>query len=216
MQKTIIKPTLLQPNPVSAETPPLTPPGYFARVAMAAGVCALAALSGLAVLLLRAGLPVHPLDMALAVVTLSVLAGGLAGAYWTIRMVERPVRQEDARTRVENDRLRAEMEAMQAKIARPPDLTGFEAHIGLYTLAALHLTGGDTSKRKSGLDPTVHAKAVLIARAVGLIEGERNGTKWTSDDPAVVFERLLLVAKVTPERAWIVTPTGQMSVTLEN
>ena len=198
------------------ETSPLTPPGYFARVAMAAGVCALAALSGLAVLLLRAGLPVHPLDMALAVVTLSVLAGGLAGAYWTIRMVERPVRQEDARTRVENDRLRAEMEAMQAKIAQPPDLSGFEAHIGLYTLAALHLTGQDTSKRKSGLDPKTHAKAIQIARAVGLIAGERNGTRWTSDDPIIVVEKLLLVARVTPERAWIVTPTGQMSVTLES
>lgn len=217
MQKTIIKPPVLS-QPVSAETGMgtslLTPPGYFARVALATGLCALAALGALAALLLRAGLPVHPLDMALAVLTLSALAGGLAGAYWTIRMVERPIRQEDALLRQEYEKARTEIADMQARLAKPVDTSGYQAHLGLYRLAALHLTGQDTTKRKSGLEAADHLKAMRIARAVGLFDGEGKGAHWTTVEPASVLEKLLLVSEVTPDRAWITTPTGQTSVLL--
>lgn len=216
MQKTIVKPPALL-QPVSTETPPapvLTPPGYFARVALATGFCALAALGALAALLLRAGLPVHPLDMALAVLALSALSGGLAGAYWTIRMVERPIRQEDALLRQEYERAKAEIAEMEARLAKPPDVSGYQAHLALYELAARHLTGQDTTKRKSGLDPKLHAKALMIARALGIYDGTGKGAGWTTADPVIVLEKLTLISEVKPERAWITTPTGQTSVAL--
>lgn len=222
MQKTIIKPPALsQTSPLSAsgrgvggEVESLTPPGYFARVALATGLCALAALGALATLLYRAGLPIHPLDLALAVLTLSALAAGLAGAYWTIRMVERPIRQEDALLRQEYEKARAEIAEMESRLAKPPDVSGYQAHLALYELTARHLTGQDTTKRKSGLDPKLHAKALLIARALGLYDGTGKGAGWTTTDPLLILEKLTLISEVKPDRAWITTPTGQTSVPL--
>lgn len=221
MQKTIIKnPALSQPaSPLSpdgrgAGGEGLTPPGYFARVALATSLCALAALGALAALLLRAGLPIHPLDMTLTVLALSALAGGLAGAYWTIRMVERPIHQEDTLLRQEYAKAQAEIADMQARLAKPPDVSGYQAHIALYELAARHLTGRDTTKRKSGLDPKLHAKALIIARALGLFGGSGKGAAWTTTDPALVLEKLTLISEVKPDRAWITTPNGQTSVNL--
>ena len=219
MQKTIVRPI---PNPARATAPvqpvdapaPLPPPGYFARVALAVGVCALAALGALAMLLLRAGLPVHPLDMFLAVITLSALSGGLAGAYWTIRMVERPIRQEDALLRQEFEKAQAEIAEMTARLAKPPDVSGYQTHLALHELAFRHLTGQDTTKRKSGVESKLHAKALLIARAIGLYDGTGKGAGWTTTDPAVVLDKLTLISEVTPERAWITNAGGQVSVSL--
>lgn len=225
MQNTTFRYTPKSPpsGNVSVETPPqassLTPPGYFARVAFAAGICTLTALTAIAILALRAGLPIHPFDLAMIVIALSALAGGVIGGYWTIRHIERPIRLEDRALHAENEKMRIELAEMETRLAKPADYTGHNALIAAWKLAGMHLAGLETSKAKSGLDPKDHAAAFVILRAIGLITGERKATTWTTDEPAEVIAALLTLTKTEPDRTgrpriWISTSNGQRSVYL--
>lgn len=177
--------------PAAAPLAELTPPAYFARVATAAAICAAAALAALALLALRlAPDKTNPLDLALTVIALSLLIGGVSGAYWTFRMVNRPIKDLES----EIDTLRAEIAYLEnLKTPPPPDPVApanLKALNAAYTLVFRSLMGQDTARSKSGLDQTDHNNAVRLLREVDIVTGDRKAIKYQTD-PARIYPALL-------------------------
>lgn len=178
------------PAPALLPAPELTPPAYFARVALAAALCAAAVLGSLAALALRAGLPVSPLDLALAVLSLSALIGGALGYQWTTRNINRPVRELENKIAYleEQNKHLENLKTPQPLPADPP--VALIALHAAHTLALRSLLGQPTARGKSNLDQAAHNNAVRLLREVNIITGENKGTTY-NPDPQFVHTALL-------------------------